>query len=258
MGYGQGYGDEALDRARRHISEQKTVEKFGSNPVVEATATEDIWFTGGTFTWLTTAIKLRIKTGGNSADDDGGLGAQIITIEGLDENWEEITEDLVTNGTSVSSSTNATFFRLNRAFVKTCGTYGSANTGDIVIETTAGVELANIEATIGQSQNSMYTVPINKTAYLTHVHTQVDANKEMDIFMFQHPNADDVTTPFRSRREVIAFRQVSQPVDHMFASYPSFEGPCDLWFKAVNAAAGNDAGVSVTYELILIDNGIEA
>jgi hypothetical protein len=60
--------------------------KFGANPAVGNGAFEDIWYNGGSYTLLTSAETVRVKAGGNAADDSAGAGARTITVYGLDEN----------------------------------------------------------------------------------------------------------------------------------------------------------------------------
>jgi hypothetical protein len=249
--------DARLGRAAGVFSNQSGVHKFGTNPAVGANSTEDIWFGGGAYTgWLTTADEVRVKAGGDSDDAAAGTGAQKVVVEGLDENWAIASEELTmnANGTLASASSSTTFIRVYRAYISDVGTYGGANTGDVIIETdTSTSVVASIAADKGQSQLSMYTVPAGKTAYLTSFESTVDAAKAADVEMFQRQNADDATTPFTGKRLVSGFLQLIGPDTRTFTHYPSFPAKTDIWAQATTGSGAAPA-VSVDYDLILVDN----
>ena len=112
--------------------------------------------------------------------------------------------------------------------------------------------VASIEAAKGQTQLSMYTVPANKTAYLSRFDAIVDGNKAMDVFLFQRQNADDVTTPFTGKRLAAEFRQLIGSATQERISYSVFPEKTDLWASGVVGAGSG--GITVTYDLILVDN----
>lgn len=245
--------DHALDISRGFAGGQSGVGKFGANPNVAASSTEDVIFTG-TINWLTAATTVRIKSGGNTNDTSSGSGAQQVIVEGLDENWEEASETITTNGSSASTATTTTFIRLNRAYVGNVGTYTGANTGNITIENSGGgTDLLTIEAGVGQTQSSAYTIPAGKTGYLTRVRVGSTTAKASDISFWQRRNADDVTTPFTGKRLVRRFLGVagSRPVD--FETYPSFPARTDLWASITTGSGAAGAG-EIAYDLILVDD----
>jgi hypothetical protein len=97
------------------------------------------------------------------ADDDGdpaGTGARTALIEGLDDNYLEITDTITLNGTT-PVNTNIQFFRVNRVEVITSGT-SQSNEGIIDVKNGADI-LARINFTAGQgegrAQTGVYTVP---------------------------------------------------------------------------------------------------
>lgn len=142
-----------------------TVVKFGHNADVDTTE-EDLWSEGGNLTYLTTASTIRIQAGGNAADTAAGTGAREVHIQGLDANYNLITDTLVTNGASASTATTKTYLRVLRAYVGEVGSSGH-NVGAITIEAvTGGTTQAHIPAELGQTQQCFYTVPAGKTAYV--------------------------------------------------------------------------------------------
>lgn len=138
---------------------------FGYNDAV-GSSPETVWSVGGTYTFPAAATVLTVVSA--SANDDGdpvGTGARTVTIEGLDADYAPVTETVIMNGTSAVTTT-ASFLRVNKAFVATCGSTGS-NVGAITIANTTPTTLASIAATAGVSEQCVYTVPANHTAYIT-------------------------------------------------------------------------------------------
>ena len=109
-----------LETAKGNIENNSIIHKFGRNTDVGATE-EDVWTVGGVYTWLQAPVNLEaISTSAN--DTIAGTGARIITVEGLDENWNAISEDIEMNGVSATLPTINGFIRINRVFVKEVGT----------------------------------------------------------------------------------------------------------------------------------------
>lgn len=242
-----------LDESRGTHGDRSSVQKFGRNPDVAAATEEDIWSAGGAYTgFLTAASAVRIKTGGNAADDSAGAGARKVLIVGLDENWTQAQEEVTTAGTSASSPTSTTFIRVFRAYVTDAGAYGAANTGDVTIETTGGAVVALIAAGRGQTQLAVYTVPAGKTAYCRRTGASVDGAKATTVYYYQRRNADVVAAPFTGKRLWKAYEGLSGPIESEFSSYPSFPAKTDIWAAAVGPAGG--AGVSASFDLVLVDD----
>ncbi len=245
---------EKLALVAGQIGGLSVVHKFGANSSVGNGSTEDIWNAGSAYTgWLTTADTIRVGSGGNANDHSTGTNARTITISGLDSNWAVATATLTLNGTGTSAASSSQFFRINRAYVETVGAYGTTNAAAITIETSSGSTVAVIPAGLGQTEMSMYTIPANKTGYMTHLSCEVQAAQAMDIKMYQRQNADAFTAPMSAKRLVTEFRKVTVDVVRAFDSYIMFPAKTDLWLEAVNAS-GAASEVSVDYDLILADN----
>lgn len=244
-----------LDLARGFVGGQSTIHKFGENPSITASSTEDINFPG-VINWLTAATTVRVKAGGNAADASGGNGARSITIQGLDENFVDASEDVImnANGTLASDATTTTFIRVFRAFVLTTGTYTGTNTGDIVVENSGGgTDLVTIAAGIGQTETTAYTIPAGKTAYLSRVGAEVDAAKAVDMKMFQRQDADNISAPFTSKRLIIEFPALIGPAERAFDAYPMFPAKTDLWWTGTTGSGAAPAA-EADYDLFLVDN----
>src|SRR6056300_570903 len=69
----------------------------------------------------------------NAQDSASGTGARTITIQGLDNNFNEIEETVTVGG----AATTLEFLRVYRAFVATAGSLNT-NIGDVLISTASG------------------------------------------------------------------------------------------------------------------------
>lgn len=227
------------------------VHKFGSNIAV-STSYVLVAAQGGTYPWPTTAQTVRVKSGGNANDTAAGSGARTVTVVGLDQNFVQQSDTLTLAGASASAASTITFIRIFRAFVATCGTYTGSNTGDIQIENTSSAQvLGTLAAGFGQTQLSVYTVPLGYTAYLRNIFCQVSDGNSADVRMFQRLNADTVAAPFRPARIVWAVYDSAGLTDDLPAFMPSFAAKTDIWFDAKKITGSGNAAVSVSYDLTL-------
>lgn len=226
------------------------INKFGYNPAV-GTTQEDVWVGGGTYPWPTTALAVRVASGGDANDTAAGTGARTVTVVGLDANFEPREETINLAGASQSSDTTQTFIRIVRAFVASAGTYTGSNVGTVTIEQTDGTTVAVINPTLGQTQLALYTIPSGYIGYLVKSDISVEDNKRVDVVMYTRDNADQVTAPFTARRlkfQVFCNHQRSATTRHL---YQAINEKTDIWWAATNTQTGN-AGVAVDFDIILV------
>jgi len=161
----RGIPDEGLFKravALGRVTGWRALRKFGRNDDVDGT--EEMWEYGTSRVLPVTAATLSVVSSSSQDTNTTGTGAWTITVEGLDADYEELTETITMNGTSPVSSTGV-FFRVNRAYVLTGGT-GDTNVGNIDISINAA-EQAFIEADEGQTHQTHYTVPAGHTVLVT-------------------------------------------------------------------------------------------
>lgn len=233
------------------------VHKFGHNADVPNGSWEGVLQATAQFTWLTAATTVRIKAGGNIADDGAssplGAGAHEVTIQGLDINGAVVSEAVSTAGASASASTTTEFFRVFRAWVSAVGVYSGVNTANIIIENTAGtLDLIMIAAGEGQTQYCGYTIPAGEVGYLAAIIVHADAAKAASFRLFTRENADNVTPPYTSERirfywDGVMGLVTHQPVTPMLA-LPAWT---DIWIEARGGGANTE--VSADMEIIMFD-----
>ena len=155
-----------LEISKGNVGGSSLVLKFGMNEDVDITSVpEEVWSYGGVYTFPSDVAVVRVAST-DANDTSAGTGARTITIQGLDSNYDEVEVDVTMNGTA-NVDTTQTFTRVNRAFVKTAGT-SEYNVGGIRIthQGSGTPVVAEIPATMGQTQQAVYTVPNNHSAYL--------------------------------------------------------------------------------------------
>ena len=157
-----------LQVARGQITGHKTIFKFGNNSDING-ALETIWSRGGLYVYPTSAIQMKVSS--SSANDAAlGTGARTVSVQGLDQNYNEVAETITLTGQTEVLTTN-TFIRVFRAFVITAGSGGTA-AGTIYVGTgmvTAGVPATvYAEIALGENQTTMatWTVPAGYTFYV--------------------------------------------------------------------------------------------
>jgi hypothetical protein len=239
-----------LQISRGQIQGHSTVIVFGYNPDVD-TSEETVWPDGGTIPHPTVASVLKISS--SSADDaSAGTGAQTVYIEGVDGNFNVVSETVELNGQTEVNTTNS-YLYVNSFYVRTVGS-GGANAGNINAGTgtvTSGVPavLYDIIA-IGYNQRTTghYCVPAGFTGYMTEGSIsagQASGSTAVTAFLKQH-GTDNIL-------RVGAVSTVNNS-DAVF----SFEQPYTIPEKncvgASAIGAANNNAVSSYFNIILIKN----
>lgn len=241
---------------RGNVPGQSMVHKFGRNDAVPNGSWAHISLTPfSTANFLTSAVTMRIKAGGDGNDTAGGSGAREVVIQGIDENFNEVTEAVATNGALASSATAIKFLRVHRAWVSAVGTYTGSNAAAIVIEDSGGAaDYITIGAGEGQTQYTGWTVPVGYTAYLTHVHVTVDSNKTANIRCVTRESIDDISAPMKAKRLKLFWDGIQQPGLRYNPRGPELkiEEKTDIWFEAYGDGAVSQ--VSCDFELLVVKN----
>ena len=232
--------------------QQEYVEKFGSNLSVGSDL-ETIWEPGGIYEYLTTASVVSAVSDDAGDIAPGGTGARTIELQGLDADYNLITETIPTGGTGGGASSSQQFLRIYRALVKTAGSTGT-NNGNILIKAgpTTVISIGthgtggNKEG-FGQSQTSVYTVPAGKTGYLTQWSVGSSVYNSGIQAFFKVSEAED--------GKILRTKDVMFLNNYSIKDYKvPLEIPekTDVEVRAYDSATGTP--VSTTYNIILVDN----
>ena len=247
--------DFLIEVQKGNIAGHSMVHKFGRNADVPNGTFEGVNQLSAAFNFLTAATTVRIKAGGNAADDVAGNGARTVTVEGLDDTGAFATETIDTNGVSASSATSTSFWRVFRVFVVTCGTYGAANTAQITIENSAGgTDLIAILTEEGQSKYGAYAIPLGKTGYLLDALVEADAAKAADFRLCTREDLTDASSaPFSPIKVKLYWDGVlGQAAIDPHSPILTLPALTDIWIDAEGGGAGTE--VSCDFEILLVDD----
>ena len=157
-----------LQVSRGQIQGHSSVIVFGYNPEVD-TSEESVWPDGGTIPHPTSASVLKISSS-SANDTSAGTGARTVFIEGLNGDYNVVSETVILSGQTAVNTTKS-YLYVNSFYVVSVGS-GGENAGNINAGTgtvTAGVP-AVLYDIIAAGYNSRttghYCVPAGYTGYL--------------------------------------------------------------------------------------------
>jgi hypothetical protein len=232
---------EGIHIANGQMLNTSHINKFGyTGASINGTAT--IWDGSGTsaiYTYLTAPVTLKVES--DDQDDDGAT----YLIEGLDGDYNPVSESITTDaGTGIGTGTQQ-FLRVFRARITS---NGGVNDGNVSINSNDANDtlLAYIKEDNGQTLMSVYTVPAGKTAYLFKLHGSVDkANVDVKFMFFE--------TPFGGSRNIkhMSGTQGGNPIDYDYSVPLRFEEKSDLEMRITTSGSCGAGGI---FDLILVDN----
>lgn len=242
---------ESVDLSEGRLLGASIVHKFGRNPSIGG-APETVWQQGGLYTYLTSPFPVFVSS--DDADDNPtGNGAQTVTIQGLDENYNQIeTTQPVNNQVGTTN-----FLRINRAFVASAGSTGT-NEGNVRISTGAGgtgTVLADIGTIgtgttygLGQTMLGLYTVPAHCTGYLTKWNVGVNSY-----------NSSATATLFTRQIEAIAGAFRTRDIMDVPGGFHTrdYQIPIRLPAKTdveIRAIASTGSTISSSFDIVLVND----
>jgi hypothetical protein len=133
---------------------------YGHNPDVQLSE-ETIWYQGGIYQYPSSAIQMTVSS------NDAGVTSQIV-INGLDANYNPISEIITVNGQTPVTTVNA-YLRIQNAYVIANETMQNIYIGTGTV--TSGVPATVYERIFNgynRTESARYTVPAGRTFYITH------------------------------------------------------------------------------------------
>lgn len=143
-----------------HITNGTPVFVYGHNPDVQLSE-ETIWYQGGIYQYPSSAIQMTVSS------NDAGVTSQIV-INGLDANYNPISEIITVNGQTPVTTVNA-YLRIQNAYVIANETLQNIYIGTGTV--TSGVPATVYERIFNgynRTESARYTVPAGRTFYITH------------------------------------------------------------------------------------------
>lgn len=142
----------------------QAIEVVGRNTDVDSAAAEDIWTKGGVYV-APTAARVHAIVSNSANDTAAGTGARTVKIQGIDSNFNLVTENVTLNGTTPVNTSGSywTIDILGR-------TYGSGATNAGLITATAATDATvtnQVEGGYLNSASSVFMVPTGYKGYIT-------------------------------------------------------------------------------------------
>ena len=234
--------DDYLNIARGLVKGASSIHKFGGVPAMSTGTTGTIWDKDDTlYPWsaFDTPGILTIATfAANGTSSTADTGKQV-TIFGLDENYNEVSETITISGASGTGT--KTFARVYRAFL----TDTVSNVTQIRISRGA-TEVLRIQIDLAQTLMAIYTVPAGYNGYLCQGVASIEYGGDATINMFvRYPGG-----PFRIGHsgEVAG---TGMPYSYNFTVPIKLPPKTDIDVRA--AVRSNNSRVTAAFDIILID-----
>lgn len=152
------------DIAAGLVPNTSLVTAFGYSPNTPNTTNINLWALQTAWTPLTAASTMELVSS-SAADAAAGTGCRSVLIQGLDTNYNQISEFVVPNGAAAVALANS-YIVINTAVCLVAGS-GNVNAGNITVQVTgAGSAQGYIAAGFGASQHGRFTVPAGYTLVL--------------------------------------------------------------------------------------------
>jgi hypothetical protein len=204
----------------------------------------------GTYAWPTSASKL-IAVSTEADDTAAGDGARTIVVEGLDADYNEVSETITMNGDSNTDATDTEFLRVNRAYVATAGAYTGTNVGRIIIAINGGgATQLEIPAAGSDSQAARYTIPTGYTGYLTKILFGSNAGESSSFSVWRRDDSDTIAAPFGAK-ELIYNAPYLKTMVFMPMEVPvKLPEKTDIWMTCIGGTGGSY--VTGSFDIILV------
>jgi|TARA_B100000315_G_scaffold222279_1_gene226229 hypothetical protein len=203
--------------------------------LADATPTQQIWTapTSAQTHWIVSS---------SASDSSAGVGARKIRVYGLiDWDTPEITEDIVTNGTT-SVTTTQSYVIINRLEVLTKGAT-NVNVGAIsAFATTDRTTTARILAGIGETQMAILGISSVEDAFISEYYGSVNTTATLiDFSLHVNTEPDSELTNFARKNTIGTQATGSSYVPKKFSPNIKIDGPAIIKVQGL-ASASDTAG----------------
>ena len=243
--------DFALQLARGQINNHTHINKFGRNPTVASGATEEIWDGSYAYPFPSTAAITHIRAAADSATTQGVT----VEVQGLDANWELVTQNVTTDGDNSTTEVALTtplirVFRmkvLNAAAMDQNLWLGDSDMSGVT-DTEAVIIAGN-----NQTQMAIYTVPAGYTAFVTNYYARehpVTGNTatSLNVSLWGTDNVNGYAKQIKHSMGLA----VGTGAQHFFNPYLKFTEKFDIYLTLTTVGGTSD--MSGGFDIILVKN----
>lgn len=246
--------------ARGEIAGASSVFVYGYNSAIAQNTDETIQYQGGLMQYPSSAATVFISSA-DANDTAAGTGVRTLLLEGLDGDYEAVSETITMNGQTQVESSNS-YIRLLKITSVTVGS-GGKNAGDIYVATTGAssgvptgttylvMESDDVSA-INISQAAVYTVPAGHTLYVDLAQFKTSGRVTVSGYAL----VSIAVREFGSDKpfvEIVEHSLRSMLLDIPFTSYLKLEEKSDIEMRCFTTNS-NAEDVSGNFSGILIEN----
>jgi len=243
--------DFALQLARGEICNHSSINKFGRNTTVASGATETVWDGSSTYTFPTdTTTMTHIRAAADSATTQGA----VIELQGLDSNWDLVTQTKALDGTNSTTEVelDTALIRCFRMRVLDASVMDQniwLGDDDFVVAAAKAI----IVAGNNQTEMAIYTVPAGYSAYVTSYYAREhplsgNAATSLNINLWGQDNANSYAPQLK--------HSIGLPIggyeQHFFNPYYPFSEKTDIYVTVTTVGGTSD--ISSGFDIILVKN----
>ena len=248
---GGSSGDPSLGIPAGEISGAASVNKFGRATAITTGNTWEIWDGNAAYTWPTTDSVTHIRSAVNSA----ATRSLDIEVQGLDTNWDLTVLTPTLDGAN-STTEVALATPLRRVFRMKVIDAVVADEAIQIGPTGFATQQAIITAGNNQTLMAIYTVPADKTAYVTNYYCTANPGggqpTTFNVSLWAVDNANSYEAQLKHIQGVSADPDAYGRMQHLFSPYYRFAEKTDIILKGSPSGASVDT--SAGFDLILIDD----
>ena len=183
-----------------------------------------------------------------------GSGARKVTVQGIDDSYDLVSEELILQGTSISAPSSTSFLRVFKATVTEVGTYGGTNEGTITIRISgAGDTLLIIEEGIAKTESSLFCVPRNQIFRLKNIKINIEGRREFSVRLMKRESYDSSVTSIKPAQVLWRHNEVRDEYTTNFLSEIVIPEKTDIWVKT--KSINGTGSINVDYDGTLSTSG---
>lgn len=243
--------DPWLEYSRGKVPGFSHVNKFGFNSDIDnAAGFKDIWDGGSTLWVPPTTARLHNIASTSALDDLGNTGAEIVEVQGLNENFARVVENVTLNGQS-NVPTVKTYVMIHRMRVMQSnnGANDTENAGNITATAaTDGTVTAQISIGFNQTLMAIYMIPANEAAYMVALREAVGKRQTSSHQTQLWARADGGPWQIKDIGALITAGTSRSGNDYKL--FPKFDAKTIIKIKADSDT--NDAGISAGFDLLCV------
>lgn len=175
-----------VEVSKGNVPGHSIVTYFGVNKNV-TTPEETIWIDSTLYTWRTIAGILTVSST-SASDTLAGTGLRTVRVDGLDADYNEISEIVTLNGLTAVSTVNS-YLRVNKLTGLSAGSAdrnaGIVYIGDGVVTAGKPANVTNvIDIGANLSHSAFFTVPAGKSGHIVQTNYSGQSGKVMELFAY--------------------------------------------------------------------------